>query len=244
MSDWNEPALYAIQKWIVGEKPSFSTGIHDGITCGYGDLDQNGFWEWPLPEEFWRKIPITPAERDAWEMIFADLKRRIAEYDSERDTQQERIAELEKQIQKTRDNFYAADRLNIETQKTTTVQFSSMISRYVDKCGDQQERIADLKRQCEIGDEALTMLQENHDGDIEKLKEENERLRNLLGMISGSNWTELIRLAESLGIPHEPRKDYDWIGEYETDARRTYPNRLNLICKLTGRALDAGGDDG
>ncbi len=90
----------------------------------------------------------------------------------------------------------------------------------------QQKRIAELE------------------AEAARLKEENERLRDLLGMISSSNWTELIRLAESLGISHKPREDYEWNGDYETDARRTYPNRLNLICKLTGQALNAGGDDG
>ena len=172
-----------------------------------------------------KRIEKVIAERDAWEMIFADLKRRIAEYDSERDAQQKRIAELEKQIQKTRDNFYAADRLNIETQKTTTIQFSSMISRYVDQCGDQQERIADLEHQVEIGDEALTMLQENHDGEMEKLNKENERLREW--------WTVAL----------------DWLQALTANARiieHYEPSELekihNLI-KYANEALDSGGDD-
>lgn len=34
----------------VGIKPSASTGIHGYITYGYGLLDHNGFWQYPLPD--------------------------------------------------------------------------------------------------------------------------------------------------------------------------------------------------
>ena len=33
---------------FLGFKPNFSTGIHGGITSGYGELDHNGFWKFPL----------------------------------------------------------------------------------------------------------------------------------------------------------------------------------------------------
>lgn len=47
----------AIERFNKGEKPTYSTGICDNITCGYGELDQLGYWEFPLypdttPEAF------------------------------------------------------------------------------------------------------------------------------------------------------------------------------------------------
>lgn len=41
-----------------GIKPTFSTGICGSTTCGYGDLDEYGYWEFPLgnPEEFLAEI--------------------------------------------------------------------------------------------------------------------------------------------------------------------------------------------
>jgi hypothetical protein len=38
----------ATERYKAGEKPSYSTGICGSITCGYGKLDQNGYWEFPL----------------------------------------------------------------------------------------------------------------------------------------------------------------------------------------------------
>lgn len=38
----------AIARFISGEKPTYSTGICGSITCGYGELDANGYWEFPL----------------------------------------------------------------------------------------------------------------------------------------------------------------------------------------------------
>ena len=32
----------------LGFKYKTSTGIHGGLTWGYGDLDSNGFWQFPL----------------------------------------------------------------------------------------------------------------------------------------------------------------------------------------------------
>jgi hypothetical protein len=34
----------------AGRKPFVSTGIHGGITRGYGGLDEYGFWQYPLPD--------------------------------------------------------------------------------------------------------------------------------------------------------------------------------------------------
>lgn len=39
----------AIRRFRDGEKPSYSTGICESITAGYGRLDQYGYWEFPLP---------------------------------------------------------------------------------------------------------------------------------------------------------------------------------------------------
>lgn len=33
---------------FIGIKPCFSTGICGNYTCGYGKLDSNGYWEYPL----------------------------------------------------------------------------------------------------------------------------------------------------------------------------------------------------
>ena len=35
-------------RWQSGQRPSFSTGICESLTCGYGKLDYNGYWEFPL----------------------------------------------------------------------------------------------------------------------------------------------------------------------------------------------------
>ncbi len=34
----------------LGVKPHVSTGIHGYLTYGYGELDEYGFWEYPLPD--------------------------------------------------------------------------------------------------------------------------------------------------------------------------------------------------
>ena len=40
---------------FFGFKPSYSTGIDGGKTCGYGILDNNGYWEYPLKTKFKKK---------------------------------------------------------------------------------------------------------------------------------------------------------------------------------------------
>jgi len=42
--------LYALALQYLGVKSSCSTGIHDFITRGYGLLDENGFFQYPLPD--------------------------------------------------------------------------------------------------------------------------------------------------------------------------------------------------
>lgn len=38
----------AVRRFDVGEKPGYSTGVCGTLTCGYGRLDENGYWEFPL----------------------------------------------------------------------------------------------------------------------------------------------------------------------------------------------------
>jgi hypothetical protein len=39
----------AIKRFENGERPSYSTGICESVTAGYGRLDDYGYWEYPLP---------------------------------------------------------------------------------------------------------------------------------------------------------------------------------------------------
>lgn len=39
----------AVSRYRSGEKLNFSTGTHEMVTYGYGKLDFNGFFEYPLP---------------------------------------------------------------------------------------------------------------------------------------------------------------------------------------------------
>jgi len=41
--NWMARMLYR-----AGIRPNYSTGIHGGPTAGYGTLDLNGFFEYPL----------------------------------------------------------------------------------------------------------------------------------------------------------------------------------------------------
>ena len=38
----------AYKRLAKGEQPGYSTGICEGITAGYGNLDESGYWEFPL----------------------------------------------------------------------------------------------------------------------------------------------------------------------------------------------------
>lgn len=40
-----------LRRLAAGEKTCFSTGIDGRMTYGYGRLDKNGFWEFPVPFE-------------------------------------------------------------------------------------------------------------------------------------------------------------------------------------------------
>jgi hypothetical protein len=49
-----EEQIQEENEWIAkklferGEKPSYSSGICELITAGYGELDQYGYWQHPL----------------------------------------------------------------------------------------------------------------------------------------------------------------------------------------------------
>ena len=36
--------LYQLSKIHLWRRPRYSTGIHGGVTCGYGRLSYNGYW--------------------------------------------------------------------------------------------------------------------------------------------------------------------------------------------------------
>jgi hypothetical protein len=38
----------AYERFKKGEKPTYSYGICENITAGYGELDYNGYWAYPL----------------------------------------------------------------------------------------------------------------------------------------------------------------------------------------------------
>lgn len=50
---YSESQIEAIRRFEAGEKPGYSSGIDEALTCGYGELDDYGFWEFPLPKKYW-----------------------------------------------------------------------------------------------------------------------------------------------------------------------------------------------
>jgi hypothetical protein len=58
------PEEIAIKKWNAGIKPSFSTGVCESLTCGYGILDDSGYWEFPLypAEQYLTNMHIMPPD--------------------------------------------------------------------------------------------------------------------------------------------------------------------------------------
>lgn len=51
----------AYRRWTSGMPPSASTNIADEINYGYGELDANGFWEFPLPTAFLDRVRFAAA---------------------------------------------------------------------------------------------------------------------------------------------------------------------------------------
>jgi hypothetical protein len=52
----------AIRRWEAGEKPSFSTGVCESLTCGYGRLDDSGYFEFPLYPAERYLYPLNPRD--------------------------------------------------------------------------------------------------------------------------------------------------------------------------------------
>jgi len=51
-----EQEKIALNKFYSGEQPTYSTGVCGSLTCGYGELDFNGYWEYPLDPEYVKAI--------------------------------------------------------------------------------------------------------------------------------------------------------------------------------------------
>lgn len=49
--EWEEARKWVggVQRFLAGEQVGVSTGIHEETTYGYGYLDVNGFWQYPVP---------------------------------------------------------------------------------------------------------------------------------------------------------------------------------------------------
>ena len=55
----------AEERWARGDDPSFSTGICESLTCGYGKLDDYGYWQFPLyPAEDYLRSGAKYKERE------------------------------------------------------------------------------------------------------------------------------------------------------------------------------------
>lgn len=39
----------------LGFTPTHSTSIADTHTVGYGELDDSGFWQFPVPSGYWKR---------------------------------------------------------------------------------------------------------------------------------------------------------------------------------------------
>ena len=48
--DYRETVL-GVMRFLSGQKVGVSTGIDESITYGYGELDEYGFWEYPVPDK-------------------------------------------------------------------------------------------------------------------------------------------------------------------------------------------------
>lgn len=42
----------AFRRYLCGDKLSFSSGICEGLTAGFGEINEYGYWEYPLPMNF------------------------------------------------------------------------------------------------------------------------------------------------------------------------------------------------
>jgi hypothetical protein len=44
--------------WTLRVKPGFSWTIADQPSAGYGKIDPNGFWQFPVPLSHWKHHPM------------------------------------------------------------------------------------------------------------------------------------------------------------------------------------------
>jgi len=44
-----EAEIEGVRRFSTGEKPTATTNIAEEIAYGYGDLSDNGFWQYPVP---------------------------------------------------------------------------------------------------------------------------------------------------------------------------------------------------
>lgn len=67
----------ALRRYSEGQKPSFSKGVCENLTCGYGRLDDYGYWEFPLypAGEYMAKLSLAPVSEG--DQIFLSRTREL-----------------------------------------------------------------------------------------------------------------------------------------------------------------------
>lgn len=65
--------LRALDFFLQGERPCYSTGIHGSLTAGYGRLDDYGFWQYPLPAVFVARAAQLVKDHDRANRLEDDL---------------------------------------------------------------------------------------------------------------------------------------------------------------------------
>ena len=71
----------------------------------------------------------------------------------------------------------------------------------------------------------------------------SEEFLKVLMLILRDDWDGLLKYLtwQEIQVNHIETSfdDYEWAGDYETDARHTFPNRNNLIKVVIKKALDS-----
>jgi hypothetical protein len=83
----------ALRRWESGEKPSFSTGICESLTAGYGKLDDHGYWEFQLPYPAEQWMTNRQKQMTLWESVVV-VSDRIHNRRSEQDVFNKLIEEV------------------------------------------------------------------------------------------------------------------------------------------------------
>lgn len=73
--DLTDEEKEAIKRFKIGIKPCYSTGICGSLTCGYGILDDYGYWEFPLISKYWSKEMQMLEEKPYIEKTITTVKR-------------------------------------------------------------------------------------------------------------------------------------------------------------------------